>query len=181
MLLGRIILVLQAESYALLKKKWLTKIFVTGDVLSFLLQGAGGGIQSSGNLDNYNTGEQIIIVGLFIHIFFFGILIITATHFTLKLIKYPFPRSRSPDIPWRRHLKVLYLTSFLIMVRSIFRLAEYLQGNNGYLLHHEVFLYLFDALLMLITMVIFNLVHPHEIDRLLEGAAEYGLADFPKP
>lgn len=41
MLLGRIILVLQAESHAILKKKWLTKVFVTGDVLSFLLQGAG--------------------------------------------------------------------------------------------------------------------------------------------
>lgn len=41
MFLGRIILVLQAESHSLLKKKWLTKIFVTGDVLSFLLQGAG--------------------------------------------------------------------------------------------------------------------------------------------
>lgn len=41
MLLGRIILLLQAESHALLGRKWLTKIFVTGDVLSFLLQGAG--------------------------------------------------------------------------------------------------------------------------------------------
>jgi hypothetical protein len=41
MLLGRIILVLQAESHAILKKKWLTKVFVTGDVMSFLLQGAG--------------------------------------------------------------------------------------------------------------------------------------------
>jgi hypothetical protein len=41
MFLGRIILVLQAESHALMKKKWLTKVFVTGDVLSFLLQGAG--------------------------------------------------------------------------------------------------------------------------------------------
>jgi uncharacterized membrane protein YraQ (UPF0718 family) len=41
MLLGRIILLLQAESHALLRRKWLTKIFVTGDVLSFLLQGAG--------------------------------------------------------------------------------------------------------------------------------------------
>lgn len=41
MLLGRIILVLQAESHAILRKKWLTKIFVTGDILSFLLQGAG--------------------------------------------------------------------------------------------------------------------------------------------
>ena len=41
MLLGRIILVLQAESHAIVKKKWLTKIFVAGDVMSFLLQGAG--------------------------------------------------------------------------------------------------------------------------------------------
>lgn len=41
MFLGRIILMLQAESHALLRRKWLTKIFVTGDVLSFLLQGAG--------------------------------------------------------------------------------------------------------------------------------------------
>jgi hypothetical protein len=41
MFLGRIILVLEAESHALMKKKWLTKVFVTGDVLSFLLQGAG--------------------------------------------------------------------------------------------------------------------------------------------
>jgi hypothetical protein len=41
MFLGRIILALQAELHALLRKKLLTKIFVTGDVLSFLLQGAG--------------------------------------------------------------------------------------------------------------------------------------------
>lgn len=46
MFLGRIILMLQAESHALLRKKWLTKIFVTGDVLSFLLQGAGKNLKS---------------------------------------------------------------------------------------------------------------------------------------
>jgi hypothetical protein len=44
MLLGRIILVLRAESHAMLKKKWLTKVFVTGDVLSFLLQGTGNSL-----------------------------------------------------------------------------------------------------------------------------------------
>jgi hypothetical protein len=40
MFLRRIILILQAESHALMKKKWLMKVFVTGDMLSFLLQGA---------------------------------------------------------------------------------------------------------------------------------------------
>jgi len=43
MQLGRIIILVQGESRALVRKKWLTKIFVTGDVLSFMLQGGGMG------------------------------------------------------------------------------------------------------------------------------------------
>jgi hypothetical protein len=61
------------------------------------------------------------------------------------------------------------------MIRSVFRLAEYLQGNNGYLLHHEIYLYIFDAVLMFITMVTFNVVHPCEISQLLRRAADYEL------
>lgn len=55
MFLGRIILVLQAESHALLKKKWLTEAFVTGDVLLFLLQGAGTYIIAVGNIQHRLT------------------------------------------------------------------------------------------------------------------------------
>lgn len=39
--LSRIILLVDGESHALLKRNWLTKLFVCGDVLSFLLQMAG--------------------------------------------------------------------------------------------------------------------------------------------
>ncbi|KAF7716856.1 RTA-like protein [Penicillium ucsense] len=173
MFLGRIILVLQAESHALMKKKWLTKVFVTGDVLSFLLQGAGGGIQSSGSLEGMKTGEHIIVAGLVIQILFFAFFIVTATHFDRKLMKYPIPRARSPSIPWRRHLNILYLTSGLIMIRSMFRLIEYAQGNGGYILRHELYLYIFDSLLMFLTMVIFNVVHPQEIGQLLSHPVQY--------
>lgn len=41
MMLGRIILVTDGESHSLIPKKWLTKLFVTGDVISFMMQGAG--------------------------------------------------------------------------------------------------------------------------------------------
>ncbi|CAI7567830.1 unnamed protein product [Penicillium pancosmium] len=179
MLLGRIILVLHAESHALLRRRWLTKIFVTGDLLSFVMQGAGGGIQSSGSLENMKSGERIILAGLFIQILFFGFFIITSSAFDYKLKKYPIPRSFDHKIPWRKHLNVLYVTSFLILVRSLFRVAEYLQGNDGYLLHHEVFLYIFDAVLMFITMMVFNLIHPHEIGALLRQAPDYKLSSFP--
>ena len=69
---------------------------------------------------------------------------------------------------------VLYIASRLIMVRSVFRVVEYLQGNNGYFLRHEVYLYIFDAVLMLIAMCLFNWVHPAQImdltqQRILKG------------
>jgi hypothetical protein len=55
------------------------------------------------------------------------------------------------------------------MVRSIFRVVEYLQGFSGYLLSHEVYLYVFDAVLMFCVMVIFNVVHPSEVVALVDG------------
>lgn len=55
---------------------------------------------------------------------------------------------------------VLYVVSALTMVRSIFRIIEYVQGNAGYILGHEAFLYVFDAVLMVVVMVVFNVVHP---------------------
>jgi hypothetical protein len=39
--LGRIITLIDGEGRALIPRKWLTKIFVVGDVLSFILQGGG--------------------------------------------------------------------------------------------------------------------------------------------
>ena len=41
MTLGRLITLLDAERLSLVPIRWLTAVFVTGDVLSFLLQGAG--------------------------------------------------------------------------------------------------------------------------------------------
>jgi hypothetical protein len=58
---------------------------------------------------------------------------------------------------------ILFTASLLVMVRSVFRVAEYLQSFDGYLLSHEVYLYIFDALLMFVMMVLFNWAHPAEI------------------
>ncbi|CAO2653472.1 Nn.00g028830.m01.CDS01 [Neocucurbitaria sp. VM-36] len=69
-------------------------------------------------------------------------------------------------LPWKRHLYNLYFASTLIMIRSIFRVAEYIQGNAGYLLSHEVFLYIFDAVLMLLVLVSFNWSHPSQVTEL---------------
>jgi len=41
MVLGRIIVLTDGEAHSPIRAKWLTKVFVTGDVISFLAQSAG--------------------------------------------------------------------------------------------------------------------------------------------
>lgn len=89
-------------------------------------------------------------------------------HFDVAMHKVPTSRAQSA-VPWRKHLITLYAASVLIMIRSIFRVVEYLQGFSGYLLSHEVYLYVFDSVLMLCVMVMFNVVHPSEVVALVGG------------
>ena len=60
---------------------------------------------------------------------------------------------------------MLYAASGLILVRSIFRVVEYLQGNKGYLISHEIFLYIFDTVLMAAVMVLFAIWYVGDLER----------------
>ncbi|KXH51972.1 hypothetical protein CNYM01_10511 [Colletotrichum nymphaeae SA-01] len=155
MILGRLIRTLRADHLSLLPVPWVTKIFVTGDVVSFTMQAGGGGIQAAGTLELYDIGEKIIIVGLLVQIVVFGFFIITTILFHHRISRKPTSVAIEGIVPWRRYLWVLYSTSLIILVRSIFRVIEYLQGNRGYLISHEIFLYIFDTVLMVAVMAIF--------------------------
>jgi hypothetical protein len=154
MIIGRIIRSVHAEHLSLIPINWVTRIFVICDVISFTLQAGGGGIQSGGTLELYELGEKIIVAGLLMQVCVFGFFVVTAMLFHSRLAKQPTHESMQGHVKWRRHLYVLYATSTLILVRSIFRVVEYLQGNDGYLISHEVFLYCFDMLLMAAVMAI---------------------------
>ncbi|RAL04449.1 RTA1 domain-containing protein [Aspergillus ibericus CBS 121593] len=165
--LGRLIVVLHAEKHSLIRVKWLTKIFVTGDVLSFLLQAGGAGLMGSHSQSGATNGSHIIVVGLVVQILFFGFFIISTAIFHHRMEQSP--TSYSFNINWRKLIWVLYSASVLILVRSIYRLIEYIQGFGGYLLSHEAYLYVFDALLMFAVMLLFHVVHPSELNAWLKS------------
>ncbi|KAF6825716.1 RTA1 domain protein [Colletotrichum musicola] len=171
MILGRIILLTDGESHALIRRKWLTKIFVTGDVISLLLQSGGGGMMAgAGPTNNFmEIGEKTIIVGLFVQLIVFGFFIVTAALFHRRMALMPTAKSHQPEIRWKKYLLTLYVTSVLIWVRSMFRVIEYLEGNKGHLMTTEVYIFIFDATLMFLVMVWMNWFHPSEIGLLLRG------------
>lgn len=72
------------------------------------------------------------------------------------------PTSRCLDgsLPWEKFLYLLYITCACIMIRSIVRVAEFVQGFEGYIILHEVFLDIFDAVPMAGVMMIFSIWYP---------------------
>ncbi|ODM14534.1 hypothetical protein SI65_10020 [Aspergillus cristatus] len=161
MTLGRIIRSIRAEQSSVVRVDWLTKIFVTGDVLSFLLQGTGAGIMATGS--NASLGQDITMVGLVVQVVMFILFIITAIIFQVRMHRYPTRQAFDIDLPWKKHLYTLYAVSSLILVRSIFRVVEYAMGQDGYPLTHEWTLYIFDAVLMFGAMVIYGVFFPSEL------------------
>ncbi|KAI3057519.1 hypothetical protein CBS147343_10306 [Aspergillus niger] len=171
MTLGRLITFLDAERQSLVPIRWLTTIFVTGDVLSFLLQGAGGGIMASGTLSGMTTGENVVMGGLAVQLIFFSVFVIVATLFHFRIHQNPTEKSLSTCIArsgwrnpnWETTIVGLYIASMLILIRSVFRMIEYAGGNDGYLMSHEAFSYVFDAVLMFFTMVVISVLHPSKV------------------
>ncbi|KGO70835.1 RTA-like protein [Penicillium expansum] len=164
MTLARIICSVHAEKHSLVRIKWLTKIFVMGDVVSFLVQGGASGLMATGN--NQKMGSNIVVAGLVIQVIMFGLFIVTSIVFEVRMRRSPPAEAFDEGINWMRHLRTLYAVSALILVRSIFRVVEYAAGNDGYPLTHEWMLYVFDSVLMIISMLIWGIWHPGTLPRL---------------
>ncbi|GIC86380.1 RTA1 domain-containing protein [Aspergillus udagawae] len=170
MILGRTIQFLHAERLSPVPVRWMTKTFVAGDILSFILQGAGGGVMSAGSANSQDIGTYIIVAGLGVQLLFFGVFVIVAFLFHFRFSSSEnagSAASTSGKVPWARSWKgllwVLYLVSGLILIRSTFRMVEFAQGFNGYLISHEIFMYVLDTALMFVLMVVMNVVHPSSV------------------
>jgi hypothetical protein len=163
--LGKIADMTNGHKLLLLPRRWITRTFVTGDVICFLMQAAGASLMANNAPKVRNTGSNIVVGGLFVQIVFFGGFVITALIFHRRVLKKP----EADSLPYGRHLFALYASSALIFVRSIVRAIEFIQGFGGTIFANEAYLYGFDAAPMLLCMVVFNWIHPSEVNGHLKG------------
>lgn len=161
MVLGRIIRSIKGEAYSLIPIRWLTTTFVMGDVLSFTVQGSAAPLMAAQT--NPRVAEGLIVGGLFIQIVIFTFFIATTAVFQLRMRRFPTPEAENPMGSWAKDIYMLYTVSMLILVRSVFRVIEFIMGKEGYLLSYEWPLYVFDALLMFAVTVIFFIRYPSQV------------------
>lgn len=163
MLFGRLVLAV-GNQYSLIKPKVVTWIFLTFDIISFLIQSSGAGLLSSAgeNPEKAKLGENILLGGLGINLISFAI-------FCLQIFYFDYHTRKSLTVVpggglrqkgWRQFLYVIYFSSLLVLIRQIYRVIEFAQGFTGYLAVHELYFYIFDTVLIFVAGAIFIVFFP---------------------
>lgn len=153
MMLGRVLTASGYSDLSVIQPAWITRIFVAGDILCFLVQVAGASrlVPRDATPKDLKTGENIILAGLALQILIFVFFLVVAVVFHIRYRRQFF---RVNEKILERYLWSLYITSLLVSVRNVFRLIEYRMGIDGYLFRNEWPVYVFDVSLMAAIMVI---------------------------
>ncbi|CAH0027689.1 unnamed protein product [Clonostachys rhizophaga] len=163
MTLGRLITTVRGTLHSLVRPPRITLTFVLGDVLSFVIQGAGAGMSVVQNQNLAKWSERIVVIGLLIQVIMFALFCVLAVVFHSRMKQALASRTNAYLPSWEGTMIMLYVVSLLIMARSIFRVVEYFQGYTGYALSHEWTLYVFDSLLMFAATVVFAWKFPEDV------------------
>lgn len=130
MALGRIIRASGATSYSVIRVNWVTKIFVGGDIVCFLIQAVGAAMLSSADTaSEKDRGKTVILVGLIVQILVFAFFVVVAWMFHNRLSLRPTGKWAYNSLNWKTFTRMLYVVSGLITVRNVFRVVEYGMGG----------------------------------------------------
>jgi hypothetical protein len=124
---------------------------------------------AAGTLSAMDTGANIVVGGLIVQLLFFGFFVVVSAIFHWRVKKRSgyvnlSPISDSRDartrMTWESIMWALYIACLLILVRSVFRVVEFVEGNDGFIMRREYLLYIFDACLMALTGFVLWICHP---------------------
>jgi hypothetical protein len=167
MIFGRLARTMHAENHSIVRVSLLTKLFVGGDVLAFVVQGGAAGLMIIQDLAK--IGKAMVILGLVIQVLSFGLFMVTSAIFHKRVVNDFTLKASTLDIPWVRIMRVLYLVGLLILIRSVFRLVEYAQGTEGYAMTHEWTLYVFDGVPMAVSAIAMLMWFPSALQQAISA------------
>lgn len=160
----RIARVLEAE-HLTFGGPWITKIFILVDVGCLVTQAAGSIMSGSEDATEASNGRTTILAGLILQIVAFVLFAVCAVKFNASMYSTSASLATSRTLAWQKYMYGLYVISLLFVIRNVVRILEFQQGHDGELLSNEVWLYVLDAAVMLIIVVVMLVLHPGRLRR----------------
>ncbi|ODV93596.1 hypothetical protein PACTADRAFT_29706, partial [Pachysolen tannophilus NRRL Y-2460] len=167
------------EHFSRLKPIYYSYVFVSCDILSLVIQALGGGIAgtATANDESNTTGTHVFVGGLALQVFSMAIFLC----FMFDFLHAVYIRAKkdlpSPDEPLESLYNPKYayirarplfkyfnfavtIATLFVFVRCIYRVVELAEGWSGFLMTHETYFIILDALMMSIATTIFVPFYP---------------------
>jgi hypothetical protein len=164
---GRIINTL-GDAYSRLPPRLYSRIFLSCDIISLIVQAAGGGTAAAANtLEAANVGGNIMLGGITFQLFLITVYLALAGEF---LVRYhwnkPFPKRENATE--RGQLSTRSLTmllglgfnSLFLFIRAIYRTIELADGWDGRIINTQVYFNVLDGGMVVLAIYAFNFIHP---------------------
>ena len=164
--LSRIIVIFGRSNTPKLNPRLITTIFITSDLLSLILQAAGGALASVANTKpQKDTGINIMIAGL-------STQVASTTFFCCLGIYLVYVYRRSPQTLEQstyllRHSKkfkfflvAISVSSLLILERCAYRVAELSGGFDGATANNQAGFMVLDGAAMVVVVALLTVAHP---------------------
>lgn len=164
MSLGRIITALDLRRHAFMSPRLTAFFYVIVDIGCFVSQVFGAVIPASGDPSSIELSKKVIMAGLIAQLAVICLFTLSCwhSHRSARREVASLNATRS-GINWRKYYLVTYGAACLMFVRSLVRGIEYLQGEGGFIMTHEIFLYIFDGCLMALLSALYLWIHPGKL------------------
>jgi hypothetical protein len=155
------------ESWSRLPPVWYTRIFITGDILSLVLQGAGGGIAATADdgSDLQDIGSNLMVAGVVLQV-------VVLSCFGALLVEYTVRTYRRRDQLSAAALTLFHKTSFRcfifaiiigflgIFIRCIYRIPELTGGWGSELMRDETDFIVLEGVMIVMSVLVLTVFHP---------------------
>lgn len=155
------------ESWSRLKPAWYTYIFITGDIISLVLQGAGGGIAATADSGSsmQDVGTNLMIAGVIFQVvilFVFGTLL---TEYTLRTYRRRDQLSENAlkmiaDRKFRLFVAGILIAFLGIFTRCVYRIPELTGGWRSELMRNEPEFIALEGVMITIAVFTLTVFHP---------------------
>lgn len=155
------------ESWSRLRPAWYTYIFITGDVFSLVLQGAGGGLAATADpgSDLQDIGTNLMIAGVIFQVVILAVFGYLLAEYVLRTYRRRSQlSSQSMELlqkPTFRLFVGAVLTAYTsILVRCVYRIPELTGGWGSELMRNEPEFIALEGGMIVLAVLALTVAHP---------------------
>ncbi|KAI4211037.1 MAG: hypothetical protein LQ351_006157 [Letrouitia transgressa] len=154
------------EEYSRLRARWYTWIFIGCDLLSLILQGAGGG--TAATADTYDTqkiGNDLMMTGIAWQVFTLLVFAILAGDYAWRSYSHRANHTTAAariahGLRFKAFIAGLFFAWLTIFVRCVYRIAEMANGWKNSIMQDETDFIVLEGVMIVIATGCLTVFHP---------------------